>query len=81
MLLLPVLVVAAVDVVISAADIDAGGSTVANGVTLETEAVLADLHHRHGGQLLRLDLAEATPLGRFRDWRAARPVVQWRGVK
>lgn len=58
-----------------------GCRIVANGVTLETEAVLADLHHRHGGQLLRLDLAEATPLGRFRDWRAARPVVQWRGVK
>jgi len=58
-----------------------GSRIVANGVTLETEAVLADLHNRHGGQLLRLDLAEATPLGRFRDWRASRPVVQWRGVK
>lgn len=58
-----------------------GTRVVANGVTLETEAVLADLHARHGGQLLRLDLAEAAPLGRFRDWRAARPVVQWRAVK
>ena len=58
-----------------------GTRIVAHGVTLETEAVLADLHARHDGQLLRLDLAEAAPLGRFRDWRAARPVVQWRGVK
>ena len=59
----------------------AGTRIVANAVTLETDAVLADLHARHGGSLLRLDMAEATQLGRFRDWRAARPVVQWRGVK
>ena len=58
----------------------AGTRLVANGVTLETESLLAGLHARHGGQLLRLDLAEATALGRFRDWRAARPVVQWRVV-
>ncbi len=58
-----------------------GARIVANGVTIETEAVLADQHGRHGGTLLRLDIAEAAALGRFRDWRAARPVVQWRGVK
>lgn len=58
-----------------------GARIVANGVTIETEAVLADQHARHGGSLLRLDIAEAAALGRFRDWRAARPVVQWRAVK
>ncbi|MDP2086214.1 MAG: precorrin-6y C5,15-methyltransferase (decarboxylating) subunit CbiE [Gemmobacter sp.] len=58
-----------------------GARIVANGVTIDTEAVLADLHARHGGSLLRLDIAEAAALGRFRDWRAARPVVQWRAVK
>jgi precorrin-6Y C5,15-methyltransferase (decarboxylating) len=58
-----------------------GARIVANGVTIETESVLADLHASHGGSLLRFDMAEATTLGRFRDWRAARPVVQWRGVK
>ncbi len=54
-----------------------GCRLVANGVTLETEAVLAGCHTRFGGQLLRVDLAEATPLGGFRGWTAARPVVQW----
>lgn len=55
----------------------AGTRLVANGVTLETEALLAGLHARHGGRLLRVDLAEAAPLGRMRGWQAARPVVQW----
>jgi len=55
----------------------AGTRLVANGVTLETEALLAGLHARHGGRLLRVDLAEAAPLGRMRGWQAARPVMQW----
>lgn len=59
----------------------AGTRIVANGVTLEAEGLLADLHARHSGTLLRLDLAEAGTLGRFRDWQAARPVVQWRGIR
>lgn len=58
-----------------------GTRIVANGVTLEAESQLAQLHASHGGTLLRLDLAEAGTLGRFRDWQAARPVVQWRGQR
>lgn len=58
----------------------AGTRIVANAVTLETEAVLAECHARHGGSLLRVDLSEATRLGRFRDWRAARPIVQWQAT-
>jgi precorrin-6Y C5,15-methyltransferase (decarboxylating) len=54
-----------------------GTRVVANGVTLETEALLSALHQSHGGTLLRIDLAEAAPLGRMRGWHAARPVVQW----
>ncbi len=59
----------------------AGTRLVANGVTLETEAVLAACHANHGGSLLRIDLAEAAPLGGFRGWSAARPVVQWSVVR
>lgn len=54
-----------------------GCRVVANGVTLETEAQLAACHARYGGHLLRIDLAEAADLGRFRGWASARPVVQW----
>lgn len=54
-----------------------GTRLVANAVTLETEALLASLHASHGGSLIRIDLAEAAPLGGFRGWQAARPVVQW----
>lgn len=50
---------------------------VVNAVTLETEALLAALHAAHGGELLRIELAHAAPLGRMRGWVPARPVVQW----
>ncbi|MBU3029115.1 precorrin-6y C5,15-methyltransferase (decarboxylating) subunit CbiE [Paracoccus marinaquae] len=54
-----------------------GTRLVANAVTLETESLLAGLHARHGGRLMRIDLAEAAPLGRMRGWQPARPLVQW----
>jgi len=58
-----------------------GCRIVINAVTLETEALLCDLHGTHGGRLLRIDLSEAAPLGTMRGWQAARPVVQWVGTK
>lgn len=58
-----------------------GARVVANGVTIDTEMVLADCHTRYGGTLSRFDISEAAALGRFRDWQAARPVVQWRVEK
>ena len=54
---------------------------VAHSVTLETEALLAELHNRHGGALMRIEIAHAAPLGGFRSWEASRPVVQWSAVK
>lgn len=54
---------------------------VANAVTLESEALLAQWQAVHGGSLLRVELAEAAPLGRRRGWKAAYPVVQWSGVR
>lgn len=50
---------------------------VVNAVTLETEALLIRLHATEGGELLRIDLARAEPLGRMQGWRPLRPVVQW----
>lgn len=55
----------------------AGARLVVNAVTLETEALLAALNASHGGALLRIELAEAAPLGPSRGWLPSRPVVQW----
>jgi precorrin-6Y C5,15-methyltransferase (decarboxylating) len=59
----------------------AGVRLVANAVTLETEMLLAAWSARHGGQLLRIALAEAGALGTRRGWQAALPVVQWSVTK
>ncbi|MHC2257992.1 precorrin-6Y C5,15-methyltransferase (decarboxylating) [Bradyrhizobium embrapense] len=58
-----------------------GTRLVAHAVTLETEALLADLHQRLGGELMRVEIAHAEPLGRYRSWKAARPIVQWSAVR
>ncbi len=58
-----------------------GARFVAHSVTLETEALLGELHQRHGGELMRVEIAQAASLGRYRSWEAARPVVQWSAVR
>ncbi|MFG2890437.1 precorrin-6y C5,15-methyltransferase (decarboxylating) subunit CbiE [Streptomyces sp. NPDC048248] len=58
-----------------------GGRLVANTVTLESEALLADWYRRHGGDLVRLAVAHAVPVGGFTGWRQAMPVTQWAAVK
>lgn len=55
----------------------AGTRLVVNAVTLETEALATQWAAAKGGSLLRLELAEARPLGRLRGWEPARPIVQW----
>jgi precorrin-6Y C5,15-methyltransferase (decarboxylating) len=54
---------------------------VAHAVTLETEALLHELQRRRGGELMRVEIAHAAPLGDFRSWEAVRPVVQWSAVR
>ncbi|TYO67664.1 precorrin-6Y C5,15-methyltransferase (decarboxylating) subunit CbiT [Bradyrhizobium hipponense] len=58
-----------------------GTRVVAHAVTIETEALLGELHQRHGGELMRVEIAHAGPLGRYRSWETARPVVQWSAVR
>lgn len=58
-----------------------GARLVVNAVTLQTEALLAALHSAHGGDLLRIELARAAPLGGLTGWQPARPVVQWAVVR
>lgn len=59
------------------ARLPAGTRLVANAVTLESEALLALWHGQKGGSLLRIELADAAPLGNRHGWRARYPVVQW----
>ncbi len=54
-----------------------GTRLVANAVTLESEALLTHAQARHGGDLLRIELAQAAALGQRRGWKASYPVVQW----
>lgn len=57
------------------------GRLVANAVTLESEALLAALHREHGGQLVKLSIARAEPLGTRTGWKTLRPVTQWSLIK
>ncbi|MEO0379684.1 MAG: cobalamin biosynthesis bifunctional protein CbiET, partial [Pseudomonadota bacterium] len=50
---------------------------VVNVVTLEGEAWVSAAQEAHGGDLMRIDIAEAKPLGRKRGWATSYPVVQW----
>ncbi len=58
-----------------------GTRLVAHAVTIETEALFSELHQRHGGELMRIEIAHAGELGRYRAFEPARPVVQWSAVK
>jgi precorrin-6Y C5,15-methyltransferase (decarboxylating) len=44
---------------------------------VETETVLARCHAQHGGELTRLSVQQAEPLGGFTGWSPARTVTQW----
>ena len=52
-----------------------GGRLLANAVTLQTEAALVAFRECHGGDLTRLQVAQAQPLGAFDTWRAALPIT------
>jgi precorrin-6Y C5,15-methyltransferase (decarboxylating) len=57
--------------------LETGARVVAHGVTLEAERILGDAHTRLGGELLRIGVERAAPLGGFTGWTPARTVTQW----
>lgn len=57
------------------------GRLVANAVTLESEQTLLDLHRVHGGELAKLSVQRAEPVGPRTGWRPFMPVTQWSLVK
>lgn len=61
--------------------LEPGGRLVANAVTLQSESFLMALRERIGGELTRIAVAHAEPLGRFDAWRAAIPVTILTAVK
>jgi precorrin-6Y C5,15-methyltransferase (decarboxylating) len=54
-----------------------GGRIVVNAVTLEGEQALVAARAAHGGELVRIEIAGAQPLGGLTAWSPQRPVVQW----
>ena len=54
-----------------------GGRLVVNAVTLETESALIARHAALGGELARIAVSRADPVGNKTGWRAAMPVTQW----
>lgn len=54
-----------------------GGRLVAHAVTLESERTLSLAYAQHGGELTRIALDHAAPLGSFTGWTPARTVTQW----
>jgi precorrin-6Y C5,15-methyltransferase (decarboxylating) len=58
-----------------------GGRLVANAVTVESEAVLAGWFARVGGELVRIGVQRAEPVGSFTGWKPAMPVTIWSVTK
>ena len=58
-----------------------GGRLVANTVTLESEALLAQWYIHIGGELIRIATSRAKAVGGFTGWQPAMPVTQWSVTK
>lgn len=58
-----------------------GGLLVANAVSLEACARLLDFRRHHDGELVRIAISRAAPIGRLTGLRALMEVTQYSGVK
>jgi precorrin-6Y C5,15-methyltransferase (decarboxylating) len=58
-----------------------GGKLVANAVTVESEQLLFQWQKQWGGQLTRIAIQRAEPLGQFLAWKAMSPVTQYLVIK
>ncbi len=58
-----------------------GGRLVANAVTLESEQILVNRHAELGGELCRIAVSRAAPVGPYHGWRPLMPVTQYSVVK
>lgn len=53
------------------------GRLVANAVTLESEQMMISLQAEHGGELTRITVSRARPVGGKTGWKPFMPVTQW----
>ena len=58
-----------------------GGRLVAHSVTAESDAVLLDAYRSWGGDLARIGVEAAEPIGRFTGFRPLRTVTTWAASK
>jgi precorrin-6Y C5,15-methyltransferase (decarboxylating) len=58
-----------------------GGRLVAHAVTVESEALMHQWRRAVGGELVKLAISQASPLGSFTTWRPALPVTQWQVIR
>ncbi len=63
------------------APLPSGGRLVANAVTLEAEMRLAAFRQEHGGDLARIAVSRAEPVGSLTAYRPLMPVTQYVAVK
>ena len=54
-----------------------GGVLVAHAVTIESETVLVSAWQQSGGEMTRISVQHADPVGGFHGWRPLMPVTQW----
>jgi len=58
-----------------------GGRLVVNVVTVEGEQTLFQWHQQMGGDLIRIAIQRAQPIGKFLGWRGMAGVTQWVVIK
>jgi precorrin-6B C5,15-methyltransferase / cobalt-precorrin-6B C5,C15-methyltransferase len=63
------------------AKLSPGGRLVANAVTLQSEASLVARHAIYGGDLMRMMVSRAEPIGSSYGWRPMMPITQWTVTK
>lgn len=58
-----------------------GGRLVANAVTVESETILLSAFNTLGGEMIRLSIHKASPVGKMTGWKPLMPVTQWSLIK
>ena len=58
-----------------------GGRLVAHSVTADSDVVLLQAYRDFGGELTRLSVENAEPLGRFTSFKPLRTVTSWAAIK